>query len=329
LVSYVIGGNSRDEHFFLPDQTASHLSATTAETCNTYNMLKLTRHLFTWDPKVEYADYYERALYNHILASHGSQPGQFTYFVSLKPGHFKTYSTPTESFWCCVGTGMENHVKYGDSIYFHNDDSLYVNLFIPSVLTWKEKGLTLTQETRYPEADAVHFRLSCVRPVKLTVHVRCPGWAAPGLQIQVNGKNVLTDAAPGIFAAVSRVWENGDHIAVHVPLGLRLEAAPDDPGKIALFYGPVVLAGQLGSEGLAPPIPVAGGDQNAYVPVPDPPVPVLAVRGKPLAGWLKPVAGQSLTFQTVGVGHPQEVTLVPFYRLGNERYTVYWDTTVS
>ena len=157
--SFVIGGNSVDEHFSAPGQIASHLTPMTAETCNTYNMLKLTRHLFTWDPRVEFADYYERALYNHILASVGPEPGQFTYYVSLKPGHHKSFSTPYESFWCCVGTGMENHVKYGDSIYFHDDDTLFVNLFIPSVLTWREKGLTITQTTKYPEADSVHLSL--------------------------------------------------------------------------------------------------------------------------------------------------------------------------
>ena len=146
--SWVIGGNSDGEHFFAPHTAANHLSAATAETCNTYNMLKLTEHLFTWQPQVEYADYYERALYNHILASQEPRRGMFAYFMSLKPGHFRTYSTPEESFWCCVGSGMENHTKYGAAIYFHDSHDVYVNLFIPSVLSWREKGLILEQRTR-------------------------------------------------------------------------------------------------------------------------------------------------------------------------------------
>jgi hypothetical protein len=137
--SYVIGGDSDHEHFFPTNNFAEHLSTDTCETCNTYNMLKLTRELFARKPSAAKMDFYERALYNHILASQDPETGMFVYLMSLKPGHFKTYSTPEDSFWCCVGTGMENHSKYGDTIYFHGADSLYVNLFIASVLSWPEK----------------------------------------------------------------------------------------------------------------------------------------------------------------------------------------------
>ncbi|HXC97992.1 MAG TPA: beta-L-arabinofuranosidase domain-containing protein [Verrucomicrobiae bacterium] len=321
--SYAIGGDSDDEHFDPPDQLAHHLTAATCETCNTYNMLKLTRHLFTWKPDVEYADYYERALYNQILASQEPGSGMFTYFVSLKPGHFRTYSTPTNSFWCCVGTGMENQAQYGNSIYFHTGDNLFVNLFIPSELTWKDKHVVVKQETRYPESDRTVFTVASPEPALFTFNFRYPGWALPGLEIKVNGEAVATPARPGIFVPVRREWHNGDKIEVKIPMGLRTEALPDDPNKIAIFYGPLVLGGELGTGGL--PESLEARDQGKFRKVPDPEVPALATGRRPVELWLKPVAGQNLAFRTEGVGRPHDVTLVPFYREYHERYTVYWD----
>jgi uncharacterized protein len=321
--SYVIGGDSDDEHFGLPDQLAHHLTAVTCETCNTYNMLKLTRHLFTWKPDVAYADYYERALYNQILASQEAGSGMFTYYVSLKPGHFRTYSTPTNSFWCCVGTGMENHAQYGNSIYFHDGDNLFVNLYIPSELTWRDKRVVVKQETRYPESDRATFTLACPEPVSFTFNLRYPGWALPGLEIKVNGDAVTTSTKPGSFVPVRREWHDGDKIEVKIPMGLRTEALPDDPNKIAIFFGPLVLGGELGTEGL--PESLQARNQGKFTKVPDPTVPMLETDHKPIELWLKPVAGQSLTFRTEGVGRPNDVTLIPFYREYHERYTVYWD----
>ena len=180
--SYVIGGHSDREHFFPTNDFARHLSAQTAETCNTYNMLKLTRHLFSWDPSARTMDFYERALYNHILASQDPDQGMFVYLMSLKPGHFKTYSTPENSFWCCVGTGMENHAKYGDTIYFHNDQSLFVNLFIPSELSWPEKGLSVRQETKFPESDTTRLNIKAAKPVSLAMQIRWPEWSEKALR---------------------------------------------------------------------------------------------------------------------------------------------------
>ena len=237
-------------------------------------MLKLTRHLFEWTPNAEYADFYERALYNHILASQDPVRGMMTYYVSLKPGHFKTYSSPTESFWCCVGTGMENHVKYGDSIYFHDDKSLYVNLFIPSVLNWHAKGLTVRQETRFPDSDTTHLTLTCAKPTALALEVRYPSWAH-GMTVSVNGQAQPITAKPGSYATVARVWKSGDRVDITLPMRLHQEAMPDDPTKVAILYGPLVLAGQLGNEGLTAPIPYADNDQGAYFRVSDPRVPVL------------------------------------------------------
>ncbi|HEU4931863.1 MAG TPA: glycoside hydrolase family 127 protein, partial [Pyrinomonadaceae bacterium] len=185
--SYVNGGNSDGERFGPPDKLSDRLSPNTSETCNTYNMLKLTRHLFEWNASAEYADYYERALYNHILASQDPNDGMVCYYVPMKAGSKKLYSKPFDDFWCCVGTGMENHAKYGEAIYFHNHDTLWVNLFSPSELNWREKGLSLRQETLYPEGDKVNFTVKAQRPTNFSMRLRYPGWAN-NVSVAVNGR---------------------------------------------------------------------------------------------------------------------------------------------
>ncbi len=323
--SYAIGANTDGEHFAAPDTLSAYLSTTTAETCNTYNLLKLTRHLFCWTASPRYAEFYERALYNHILASQDPVRGMVTYYVSLKPGHFKTYSSPEDSFWCCVGTGLENHVKYGDSIYFHDADNLYVNLFIPSVLKWHAKGLTVTQHTQFPLSNKSRLTLACTHPVHATLQIRCPAWTR-GMTVAVNGRVQKIAASHGAYLCVPGHWKSGDMVDITLPMHLHSEAMPDNPQRIALLYGPLVLAGQLGTDGLAAPMPYAEGDQNVYSHASNPPAPVFVTEHPSLDSWIKPVAGQPLTFQTVGAGRPAEVTLKPFYSTCFSRYTVYWDT---
>ncbi|MGH8185476.1 MAG: glycoside hydrolase family 127 protein, partial [Steroidobacteraceae bacterium] len=231
--SWVIGGNSDKESFFEPHTAAQHLTAATAETCNTYNMLKLTEHLFAWRPQVEYADYYERALYNHILASQEPGQGMFTYFMSLQPGHFRTYSTPHESFWCCVGSGMENHTKYGSAIYFHDDDDLYVNLFIPSVVAWREKKFVLEQTTDYPTVGATRFTIKSSRSAAVTLQVRAPAWAAGALTVKINGKPISVDGSPGRYVPIERKWQRGDTVDVEIPMAVRTEALRGTTDEVA------------------------------------------------------------------------------------------------
>jgi hypothetical protein len=324
--SYVIGGHSMSERFGPPDSLDARLADNTAETCKTYNMLKLTRHLFQWHAAANYADYYERALYNHILASQNPNDGMMCYYVPLRPGARKVYSTPFESFWCCVGSGIENHAKYGDSIYFYDkvsepgrtNDGLWVNLFIASELRWKEKGLVLRQETRYPEVsassttEATRLALTCEKPVKLTLRLRYPAWANNGISISVNGKLQKVSAIPGSFVEINRTWKTGDHVDVKIPMALRLEAMPDNPNRVAVLYGPIVLAGDLGPE----KDPAAR--KSDYVPA-------FLAQGKPPQEWIKPVEGQPLRFRTVDAGRPREVTLSAFYGMHNRRYSVYWD----
>lgn len=320
------GGDSDDEHFFPIGDMGQHLSAGTAETCNTYNMLKLTRHLFCWGARVEYADFYERALYNHILGSQDPETGMMTYYYSLKPGHFKTFSTPFDSFWCCVGTGMENHSKYGDSIYFHNMQDLYVNLFIASELDWKDQGLKIRQETRFPEEDTTRLVISCNRPVEANICIRHPHWAKAGLAVTINGKPHPSASKPSSYVKIRRVWQNGDAIQASMPMELHLEPMRDDPAKISILYGPIVLAGMLGTAGYHSPMPYAGNSQWAYARVPDPDVPVLVTNGRPVRDWVQPVANKPLNFKLVGAGRASGVSLFPVYAANHERYTVYWDS---
>ncbi|HTL72169.1 MAG TPA: beta-L-arabinofuranosidase domain-containing protein [bacterium] len=321
--SYVIGGDSDHEHFFPTNDFAQHLSTDTAETCNTYNMLKLTREMFSLQPDAAKMDFYERGLYNHILASQEPETGMFVYLMSLKPGHFKTYSTPENSFWCCVGTGMENHSKYGDSIYFHDADSLYVNLFIASELNWREKQLSIRQETKFPESDTSVLKIKTAKPQKITLKIRQPAWAAHGVKISVNGVTAKIEAtsAPESYAAISRVWRDGDEVEIQMPMKLHTEFLPGTTNEIAVLYGPIVLAGELGTNAM--PYPFAR-TQTEFSKLPVPSAPMFATSAADLLKHIKPVAGSPLTFRTDGIGRPRDVTLIPFYELHRQRYSVYW-----
>jgi len=321
--SYVIGGNSDGESFFPPENFSKHLGASSTETCNTYNMLKLTRHMFAWDPSAAVMDFYERGLYNHILASQDPATGQMCYYVPLRPGAFKTFSTQDDSFWCCVGTGMENHAKYADTIYFHDDQSLYVNLFIASELNWKEKKLQVRQHTRFPEEDRTRLEIKCEKPVRLSLRIRYPAWAQTGLTITINGKNQAVAAKPGSYVAVEREWKNGDIVEIQLPMSLRMEAMPDAPTMVAILYGPIVLGGDLGKEGLeearryGPSAPQLGRVKPVQIPA-------LVCFLKDVLSKLKPVQGARMSFRTSGIGQPNDVLLEPFYKMADQRYTVYW-----
>jgi DUF1680 family protein len=322
--SFVIGGNTDDESFFPVEEFSKHLGASTTETCNTYNMLKLTRQLFRLEPSARLMEFYERGLFNHILASQDPTTGMMCYYVPLKPGAFKTYSTPNDSFWCCVGTGMENHAKYADTIYFHDSEALYLNLFIASELNWSQKGLVVRQETQFPEEDTARLTFKAARPVRLALKVRYPFWARSGMTLTVNGRKEAVAAKPGSYATVEREWRTGDLVQVRVPMSLRLEAMPDDPRMVALLYGPIVLAGDLGKEDLAsinrygPSAPPLGRVRTPEIP---------AFIGDPndVVAKVKPVSGAPLTFRTSGLAEPRDVTLIPFYRAYDQRYTVYWN----
>lgn len=326
--SYVIGGNSEDEHLFPEDTMSKHIGPNTAETCNTYNMLKLTEHVFGWNPSADYTDFYERALYNDILASEEPRKGMFTYFMSLEPGLFKTYSTPFDSFWCCVGTGMENHTKYAEAIYFHGRDDVYVNLFIPSVLTWKERDFTLEQDTDYPRANETRLTVASAPATPLALKVRCPGWSSGAVTFDLNGLRLNVAGTPGSYEAIARVWRKGDVLTVTIPMAVRTEAMPDAPDKVAFLYGPAVLAGDLGPGPVTATVPYAER-QDANLRDAPVAVPVLVRGDGPIASGVVRSTDGSLVFHTAGLGRPNDVTLRPFWDISYDRYNVYWDVVTD
>ncbi|HZO89461.1 MAG TPA: beta-L-arabinofuranosidase domain-containing protein [Chthonomonadaceae bacterium] len=309
--SYVIGGHSDGESFSPKEHLSQYLSAHTTETCNTYNMLKLTRHLFLWDPKAEYADYYERALYNHILASQNPKDGMMCYYVPLRSGSHKVFSTPDDSFWCCTGTGVENHAQYGDSLYFHDDTSLYVNLFIASELTWKEKGVLLRQETRFPEEETTRLVFTCEKPVEMALRIRHPFWAGSGFRVRVNGTPEAVESAPGSYAVIARHWRSGDTVEVSLPMSLRTEAFRDNPHRLAFLYGPIVLCGEVDAKRPAPAIVSDNGRILADL--------------KPEAGTPLRFTGSPRLFHVPGASEGQPMLLGPFYRMADKSYAVYFD----
>jgi DUF1680 family protein len=309
--TYVIGGNSNYEYCGKQDSLSERLSDATCETCNTYNMLKLTRHLFAWNPSSALMDYYERALYNHILASQNPKDGMMTYFVPLRMGTRKQFSDSFNTFTCCVGSGIENHSKYAEQIYSHGGkDQLYVNLFIPSVVTWKETGIILKQETDFPESNATTFTYLGNKGKTFTLLVRNPSWSKDKMEVFINGVRKESIYAKNDFDYYSfrLTMKKGDRVEFRFSMSLYTESMPDNPNRIAFKYGPVVLAGQLGKE---MPDPVYG-------------TPVLLTDNKNVNDWVKP-ANQPLQFEMKGVGKPFDVTLKPFYKTYDQYYSVYWD----
>lgn len=309
--SYVTGGNGNNEYFGPAGKLRNRLGEGTTESCNVYNMLKLTEHLFSWEASVEAADFYERALINHILSSQNPVTGNVTYNLSLGMGGFKDFQDP---YWftCCIGSGMENHSKYGRNIYYHNENELFLFQYIASELTWKEKGLTVIQRTGYPGEQGTTIDFTAAQPVKLVVMVRYPYWATGGIEISVNGKRQRVREAPGSFVPVERKWRSGDRLEIRFPFQLRLEEMPDDSNRVAVMYGPLVMAGDLG------PVDDSASKDLMYVPV-------LMSGSRNPSEWMKQVDGKPHTFLTINTGRPRDVELRPFYQVYDRRYTVYWD----
>ena len=325
--TYAQGGNSDHEHFFPADKTRQSLSTATAETCNVYNMLKLTKELFQLSPSRDEADFYERALFNQILGGVDPKRGMFTYFQSLRPGGFKVYSDPTHAFWCCVGTGMENPARYAEAIYFRSDDALWVNLFVPSTLDWREKGVALRQETQYPDEPTTTLTVGVEKPTRFALKLRVPAWVHGEPALTINGRPSTPKIEDG-YATIEREWRDGDAVTWAVPMAVRAEPLEDAPDLLAFLYGPVTLAGQLGTEGLDQvEWYLDGHDQNKYATYPAPAVPMLVGAPAELAARVEKVADapDPLTFSmpTAGGG---AVTLRPFAQTHFVRYTVYWQT---
>jgi DUF1680 family protein len=323
--SYVTGGTSNGEGWLVaPRQLAAELkrSVDTAECCCAYNMLKLTRHLYAWTGDPRYFDYYERTLFNHRIGTIHPQTGATQYYLSLTPGAWKTFGTEDDSFWCCTGTGVEEYSKLNDSIYWHDADGVFVNLFIPSELNWTDKGFRLKQETKFPDSESTSLVVSVDQPVHLAVRVRIPEWAGSSAQVKLNGKALESVAGAGSYLDIRRIWKNGDRLELNLPMRLHMEAMPDDPAVQAAMYGPIVLAGDLGSEGLTDKLIIGPeGPQMRRLPMD---VPGLRAGGKDPAAWIKN-GGQPLVFETTG--QSKNFTLAPLNSLFGKRYTVYWQVS--
>jgi len=325
--SYVTGGNSVSEHFRTPpDVLASELTDLTQETCNTYNMLKLTSHLFGWYAEPQYADFYERAFLNHILATPHPSEGSPLYYLGMQPGQWKVHFVPHEGFFCCCGTGLENFAKLGEGFYFHDGQSLWVNLFFASEVRWREKGVVLRQETRFPDEAGVRLIVQSKSPAAFSLKVRIPYWAE-NVSFSINGKPFQPHEklAPSSYAKIDRTWKDGDRVDVQLPMRLHLQAIPDDANLAAIMYGPLVLAGELGTQDLDPKR-LYSEDKFLHGGFPPIAVPELAGDRHALEKWIQPVrdADKPLAFRTVNAGRPNDVILSPFYRLFDQRYCIYW-----
>ena len=340
--SFSSGGHGKDEYFGPADELSDWIDGRTAETCNVYNMLKLTRRLFSFWPDPHYADYHERALFNHMLASIDPADGRVCYMVPVGPAVTHEYQDMFRDFTCDVGTGMENHALHGDGIYYEGDDRLWVNLYVPSSATWAKTGVELTMETDFPEGETAKLALRLRAPREFTLALRRPYWTGQGFLVKLNGQIVEPGQEPApdsldrtgrsqyrrpayepsSYLELKRRWTSGDVVEVALPKTLHLEPLPDNPHRLSLMWGPLVLAGDLGPE------PDGHRGEGAR---PAPPVPVF-VTADPVATWLKPVAGAPGHFRTDGVGREpdargrvSDVDFQPFFRLHRRTYSTYWD----
>jgi len=358
--TFATGGHGQVENFPVRDQLSRAIDQAanqrTAESCNVYNMLKLTRRLFALHPDPHYADFQERALFNHVLASMDPNDGRTSYMVPVGQGVRQEVQDLFEDFTCCVGSGMESHALHGDGIYYESGDTLFVNLYAPSTAEWASRGVRLEVATDLPEGDSARLTLTLHAPRSLTLALRRPFWAGSGFAVRINGE-VQADPSPPVaqggpgargagaagarggrgrgqgraqaappvssYLKLTRIWKTGDTVELTLPKSLRLEPTPDDPNRVAILYGPLVLAGDLGEVG-------AGGTRRGGGARPS--VPVFVAAGRPVEEWLRPVQGQVCTFRTEDVGRmaadpqaPRDVTFRPFFRTHRTTYGVYWD----
>jgi len=315
--SYATGGTSNHESWNTdPGKLASELSTTTTEDCCAYNMMKLTRHRFGWDPQARFMDYYERLLFNHRLGTINPQDGTMMYYLPLASGYWKTFGKPFDAFWCCTGTGSEEYSKLTDTIYFHDDDSLYVNLYVDSHLQWPEKGLEIKQTTNFPEEQGSTIVVSAKAPVDMRIHLRIPYWVNGG-KVRINGSEEPVFSSPSSYLALNRTWKSGDKVELSLPMGLHTDPMPDDQSVQAVMYGPLVLAGKLDAVSKE----MLYGD---YEPKRSDQYKVPEIAGDPNrpTAWVEADRRQPLKFDALGQSQP--LALVPLYQIIDNRYAVYW-----
>ncbi|HLS36636.1 MAG TPA: glycoside hydrolase family 127 protein [Sphingobacterium bovisgrunnientis] len=329
--SVAIGGNSASEHFH-PSTDFSNMMTNIEgpETCNTYNMMKLSTQFFQSDGQSKFVDYYERAMYNHILSSQHPEHGGLVYFTSMRPSHYRVYSQPHTSFWCCVGSGIENHSKYGELIYAHRDNELFVNLFVGSELDWKEKGVQLIQQTIFPQEGKTTLSLKTKKSQKLALKVRYPSWVKQdGLVVKVNGKTFKSTTDEFGYISIDRKWKNNDKIVIEFPIEINVEQIPDQSPYYAYRYGPVVLAAKTNVENMTGLLAddsrgghIAKGDQVSLTEIPH-----LVSNSAALEENVEMVSPRDLRFKlnSLQVKNTEtQMELMPFYKLHDSRYIIYW-----
>ncbi len=313
--SYATGGHGRDEYFGPPDQLSDRVDGRTDESCNVYNMLKMTRRLFAIHPDIKYAEFEERALFNHVLGSIDPEDGRTCYMVPVGRGVRHEYQDMFRDFTCCVGSGMESHGLHGDGIYYESGDRLWVNLYVPSTATWQSAGVNLSMDTNFPEGDSATLKLTVQKSRQFTLSLRRPSWVGEGFSVKINGKTVTLLSTPGSYVELKRTWKSGDTVALVLPKILHEEAMPDNPKRAALMWGPLVLAGDLGPE----------PERRSWLAEP---IPSFIAAERPVIEWLRPVTEKPGSFLGVGRdpdGREREVDFVPFYRLHRRAYALYWD----
>ncbi|MFV5690461.1 beta-L-arabinofuranosidase domain-containing protein [Flavobacterium sp. LT1R49] len=330
-----IGGNSVREHFNLATDFSSMLESREGpETCNSYNMLKLSKHLFLANPSSKYMDYYERTTYNHILSSQHPDGG-FVYFTPIRPRHYRVYSESQQSFWCCVGSGLENHGKYGELIYAHDKQNLYVNLFIPSTLNWKEKGITLTQNTKFPFEEQSSITLTLKKSQQFAIKFRYPSWVENGkMKITVNNQEISITKDQNSYISIARKWKTGDVISIILPMQNKTEQLPDKSAWVSFVHGPIVLAAVTDTTdlvGLHADDSRMGHIANGPIyPIED--APLLVSNSTDLAASLKAVANKPFTFSASDLIYQEKyknLQLVPFFQIHDARYMLYWPYTTK
>ena len=324
------GGNSRKEHFPSKKASSDYIEDVEGpESCNSYNMLKLTEDLFRFHPLAKYIDYYERTIFNHILSTQDPETGGYVYFTPARPRHYRVYSAPNEAMWCCVGTGMENHSKYNELIYTHQNDSLFLNLFIASELNWRDKGIKIKQETKFPFEEQTRLTVT-EGTSKFTLKIRYPSWVIEkALKIFVNGNMIPYAPHSNYYVAIERLWKAGDVVQIILPMHNSIEQLPNVPAYIALMHGPILLGAKTGTEDLANLI----ADDSRWgqipsrtrLPIDKAPI-IIADSQSEIIDKLKPVDGQPLTFTVPNLKmiNPIDVVLEPFFKIHNARYMIYW-----
>ena len=331
--SLSLGGNSRREHFAAADDCKSYVEDREGpESCNTNNMLKLTEGLFRMHPEARYADFYERAMYNHILSTQHPEHGGYVYFTSARPAHYRVYSAPNSAMWCCVGTGMENHGKYGEFIYTHAHDSLFVNLFVASELNWKERGITLTQETRFPDEESSRLTIRVKKPTKFKLLVRHPWWAdGNDMKVLCKGKDYASGSSPSSYIVIERTWKDGDIVNITTPMKVHIEALPNVPEYISIMRGPILLGARMGTDHLDGLIADDGRwahiAHGQLVSTFDTPF-IIGSREEIQSKLdnMKPVVGKAFCYTVPGLFTEKYKNLVlePFFRIHDSRYMMYW-----